>query len=137
MAANVLVVEDEPLGRALICHVLRREGYQVTEAADGAEALELTRVQRFNLVISDLIMAKLDGFKLLDRLHSIYPRMPVIVISAYMSADSGQKILQETAEFIPKPFELETLRSTVQRLALPVVSIWLNYGWVFYPACTS
>ena len=118
MAANILVVEDETFGRALISYVLRKEGYQVAEAADGVEALELIRRRRFDLVISDFVMPKLDGLKLLAQLHSIYPRMPVILISAYMSADSGQKILQETAEFIPKPFELETLCSTVQRLVL-------------------
>src|SRR5918999_1195801 len=112
MAANILVVEDEPLGRNLICEVLRNEGYQVSEAADGAEALGLAQAQRFDLVVSDFVMPKLDGFKLLAQLHSRYPRMPVILISAYMAADSGQAILQETAKFIPKPFELETLRST-------------------------
>ena len=116
MAGKILVVEDEALRRALICYVLRNEGYQVAEAADGVEALELIRGQRFDLVISDFVMPKLNGLKLLAQLHSIYPSLPVIVISAYMSADSGQKILQEAAEFIPKPFELETLCSTVQRL---------------------
>jgi CheY-like chemotaxis protein len=137
MAVNILVVEDEPLGRALICEVLRREGYEVSEAGDGAEALELLRGQRYDLVISDFIMPRLDGLKLLAQLHSIYPTMPVILISAYMSADSGQKIMQEMAEFIPKPFELETLRSTVQRLLLPVLSIWLDYGWFSCLACPS
>jgi two-component system response regulator FlrC len=125
------------LGRNLICEVLRNEGYQVSEAADGAEALGLAQAQRFDLVVSDFVMPKLDGFKLLAQLHSRYPRMPVILISAYMAADSGQAILQETAKFIPKPFELETLRSTVQRLVLPVLSVWLNYGWFSFLACSS
>lgn len=116
--ADVLVVEDDPLGRNLICEVLRREGHRPFEASDGAEALELLQTQPFNLVISDFVMPKLDGLKLLDRLHSVSPRLPVILISGYMSEDSGKKILQKTAEFLPKPFDLEVLRSTVQRLLM-------------------
>jgi DNA-binding NtrC family response regulator len=118
MAASILVVEDDPLGRNLICEVLRSDGHQPFEASDGAEALELLQTQPFNLVISDFVMPKLDGLKLLGHLHSVSPRMPVILISGYMSEDSGKKILQQTAEFLPKPFDLDVLRSTVQRLLM-------------------
>jgi CheY-like chemotaxis protein len=123
MAANVLVAEDDPLGRNLICEVLRNDGHRPIEASDGLEALQLVRTQRFNLVIADFVMPKLDGLKLVAQLHSISPRMPVIFISGYMSADSGQKILQDTAEFLPKPFDLVVLRSTVQRLLMSVLAV--------------
>ena len=56
MAANILIVEDDPLNRYLICKVLRYEGYQIVEASDGAEALELLCAQRFDLVITDFVM---------------------------------------------------------------------------------
>lgn len=118
MAASILVVEDDPLGRNLICEVLRGEGHQPFEASDGAEALQLLQMHPFNLVISDFVMPKLDGLKLLGHLHSVSPRMPVILISGYMAEDSGKKILQQTAEFLPKPFALDVLRSTVQRLLM-------------------
>ena len=61
MAANVLVVEDDRLNRNLICKVLRDEGHQIVEASDGAEALELLYAQRFDLVITDFVMPKLNG----------------------------------------------------------------------------
>jgi CheY-like chemotaxis protein len=116
MAANVLVVEDDRLNRNLICKVLRNEGHQVVEASDGAEALELLYGQHFDLVITDFVMPKLNGLKFVEQLHPLQPRLPIIFISGYLSAISGKAILDNVAEVIPKPFELDVLRSTVQRM---------------------
>ena len=119
MAANVLVVEDDRLNRNLICKVLRNEGHQVVEAHDGAEALELLYLQRFDLVITDFVMPRLNGLKLAEQLHPLQPRLPIIFVTGYLSATSGKAILDNVAEVIPKPFELDVLRSTVQRLLEP------------------
>ena len=116
MATNVLVVEDDRLNRNLICKVLRNEGHQVFEACDGAEALELLYAQRFDLVITDFVMPRLNGLKFVEQLHPLQPRLPIIFITGYLSAISGKAILDNVAEVIPKPFELDVLRSTVQRL---------------------
>jgi len=116
MAANVLVVEDDRLNRNLICKVLRNEGHQVVEASDGAEALELLNAQRFDLVITDFMMPRLNGLKLVEQLHPLQPQLPIIFITGYLSTISGKTILDNVAEVIPKPFELDVLRSTVQRL---------------------
>ncbi|SRR5258707_3077858 len=116
MVANVLVVEDDRLNRNLICKVLRNEGHQIVEASDGAEALELLYAQRFDLVITDFVMPRLNGLKLVEHLHLLQPRLPIIFITGYLSTVSGKAILDNVAEFLPKPFELDVLRSTVQRL---------------------
>ena len=116
MAANVLVVEDDRLNRNLICKVLRNEGHQVFEACDGAEALDLLYAQHFDLVITDFVMPRLNGLKLVELVHPLRPRLPIILITGYLSTTSGKAILDKVAEFIPKPFELNVLRSTVQRL---------------------
>jgi len=116
MATNVLVVEDDRLNRNLICKVLRNEGHQIVEASDGVEALELLYAQSFDLVITDFVMPRLNGLKLVDQLHPLQPRLPIIFITGYLSAISGKAILDNVAEIIPKPFELDVLRSTVQRL---------------------
>ena len=116
MVANVLVVEDDRLNRHLICKVLRNEGHQIVEASDGAEALELLYAQRFDLVITDFVMPRLNGLKLVEHLHLLQPRLPIIFITGYLSTVSGKAILDNVAEFLPKPFELDVLRSTVQRL---------------------
>jgi CheY-like chemotaxis protein len=116
MAANILVVEDDPLNRYVICSVLRYEGYQIVEASDGAEALELLCAQRFDLVITDFVMPKLNGRKFIEQLHFLHPRIPIIFITADRSVISGKAMLDDVAEVLLKPFELNVLRSTVQRL---------------------
>ena len=116
MPANVLVVEDDRLNRNLICKVLRDEGHQIVEASDGAEALELLYAQRFDLVITDFVMPRLNGLKFVEQLHSLQPRLPIILITGYLSAISGKAILDNVAEIISKPFELDVLRSTVHRM---------------------
>jgi len=94
MATHVLVVEDDRLNRNLICKVLRNEG----------------------LVITDFVMPRLNGLKFVEQLHSLQPRLPIILITGYLSAISGKAILDNVAEIIPKPFELDVLRSTVHRM---------------------
>jgi CheY-like chemotaxis protein len=116
MAANILVVEDDLLNRNLICKVLRKEGYQVVEACDGAIALEILQVLPFDLVITDFMMPKLNGIKFVEHLHSLQPRIPIIFITGFLSVLSGKTILDDVAEVLAKPFELDVLRSTVHRL---------------------
>jgi CheY-like chemotaxis protein len=116
MAANILVVEDDRLNRQLISKVLRREGYQVVEACDGEHALEILQMLPFDLVITDFMMPKLNGLKLVEQLHAFQPRLPIIFTTGYLSVISGEKILDEVAEVLPKPFEIDVLRSTVQRV---------------------
>ena len=116
MAANVLVVEDDRLNRNLICKVLRNEGHQVFEACDGAEALDLLYAQRFDLVITDFMMPKLNGIKFVERLHSLQPQIPIIFITGFPSVISGKTILEDVAEVLAKPFGPDVLRSTVHRL---------------------
>jgi CheY-like chemotaxis protein len=116
MAANILVVEDDPLNRLLTCKMLRDDGYQIVEASNGAEALKLFRAQRFDLVISDFVLPKLSGRKLVEKLHSLHPRIPIILMTGYLSDIKDKAILDEVAEVLLKPFKFDVLRSTVQRL---------------------
>jgi CheY-like chemotaxis protein len=116
MAANILVVEDDLLNRDLICKVLRKEGYRVVEACDGAIALEILQVLPFDLVITDFMMPKLNGIEFVEHLHSLQPRIPIIFITGFLSVISSKTILDDVAEVLAKPFELDVLRSTVHRL---------------------
>ena len=63
---NILVVEDEPASLELLSHFLRKEGYRVSEASDGAKAIELLDNQPFDLVLTDIRMPRLDGVTLCD-----------------------------------------------------------------------
>jgi len=116
MAAKILVVEDDLLNRDLICKVLRKEGHQVVEACDGAIALEILQVLAFDLVITDFVMPKLNGIEFVEHLHSLQPRIPIIFVTGFLSVISGKTILDDVAEVLAKPFELDVLRSTVHRL---------------------
>jgi CheY-like chemotaxis protein len=116
MAASILVVEDDSTNRALICKALREEGYQTVEASDGAQALKLLCVRRFDLVITDFVMPKLNGLKFVEELHSVHPRIPIILMTGHLSVTKGKAILDGAAEILPKPFGLAVLRSTIQRL---------------------
>jgi CheY-like chemotaxis protein len=98
--------------------VLRNGSHQVFETSNGAEALELFKIRWFDLVITDFVMPKLNGLMLIKQLHLFQPRLPIILISAYLSIISDKKVLKNFAEVLPKPFEVDSLRSTVQRLLL-------------------
>jgi two-component system, cell cycle response regulator CpdR len=116
MAATILVVEDDRSNRDLISKVQRQDGHQVLEACDGAIALEILQTLRCDLVITDFMMPKLNGIKFVEQLHSLQPRIPIILITGYLSALSSTPIVDKVAEVLAKPFDLNVLRSTVRRL---------------------
>jgi two-component system cell cycle sensor histidine kinase/response regulator CckA len=118
MKATILVVEDDRAIRELISKFLRQEGHVVIEASDGAIALEMLETLKFDLVITDFVMPKLNGVKLVEQLHAVQPRMPIIFITGYLSAVSDKTLLEDVAEILTKPFQLKDLRSTIQRLLL-------------------
>jgi CheY-like chemotaxis protein len=113
---KILLVEDESITRASLADLLRKESYDIEEARDGAEASELFEKQRFDLVITDLVMPQLNGFKLIASVRSKSPKTPVILITAYLSPDSGKAVVQGQAELITKPIEPDILLSTVKHL---------------------
>jgi len=102
-AAKILLVEDESITRASMADVFRSDGYEVNEAADGAQALELFAKRQFDLIVTDFVMPRMDGFKLISRVHSTSPHTPVLLVTAYLSTLTGKAILQKLAEVIGKP----------------------------------
>jgi CheY-like chemotaxis protein len=113
---KILLVEDESITRASLGDLLRRQGYNITEARNGAEASELFQSRPFDLVITDLVMPEMNGFKLIAKVHSKSPKTPVILITAYLSPQSGKAVLEGRAELITKPIEPNLLLSTAKHL---------------------
>jgi CheY-like chemotaxis protein len=113
---KILLVEDESITRASLADLLRKESYDVEEARNGAEASDLFEMRRFDLVVTDLVMPEMNGFKLIARVRSKSPETPVILITAYLSPQSGKAVLQGQAELITKPIEPDVLLSTVKHL---------------------
>jgi CheY-like chemotaxis protein len=120
--ANILLVEDESITRANIADVLRSGGYKVNEAGDGAQAVELFAQRQFDLIVTDFVMPRMDGLKLISKVHSTSPHTPVILVTAYLSTLMGKAILQKTAEIIGKPVEPSVLLGTVKNLLTQRVS---------------
>ena len=116
MAATVLVIEDDRSNRDLMSKVLCQDGHQILEACDGTIALKMLQTLRCDLVITDFLMPKLNGIKFIEQLHTVKPRMPIILITGYLSAVSGTPIVDKVADVLAKPFDLKVLRSAVRQL---------------------
>jgi len=113
---KILLVEDEAITRNAFADALRREGQEVIEAADGVQALSLLDKWDVDLVITDLVIPRLNGFLLVAQIRATRPRMPVLLISGYLSQDAGRIISSGSAEFLHKPIDPPDLIATVQRL---------------------
>ncbi|MCB9651494.1 MAG: response regulator [Deltaproteobacteria bacterium] len=114
---RLLLVEDEPLVRALAARVLRGRGYEVTEAEDGKVALEVLQATdgHFNLILSDVMMPNLRGTELAEEARRRYPELPVLLMSAYTD---DLLLLQDSLRFghrlLSKPFTPATLARRVR-----------------------
>lgn len=117
----VLIVEDDiDLAEALTT-TLERNGYRVHVASEGGEALHKLAQAPVQLVLSDVRMQPLDGYALLARLRDQYPNLPVILMTAHGTIGEAVDALRGGArDYLPKPFEAETLLSKIRRHALPI-----------------
>jgi DNA-binding response OmpR family regulator len=111
MADSILLVDDEVEGRAELAHVLRNGGYKVTEATDGLEAAACVDKERFSLIITDFILARLHD--LINRVRSKCPATPIIVISDPTHI-AGTVRLEGIADFLPKPVDPDVLLSRIR-----------------------
>jgi len=115
--AIVLVVEDEPDVRELIADVLAENGYEIEMAADGAAALQLCEERRYDLILSDLRMPRMDGAALyaalLDRHGAAMPRIIYVTGQAH-SLDYAGFLAASRVPVISKPFTPEDLRNAVR-----------------------
>jgi CheY-like chemotaxis protein len=117
----ILLVEDDPESRYAVAHILRGNGYDVREAADGNEALALIQellLQKLSidLVITDLRMPNESGLVLAAHIHVKWPQVPMLLMSGYLSEPAGNLVSEGFAEFIQKPIDPAVLIATVQRL---------------------
>jgi DNA-binding NtrC family response regulator len=112
----ILLVEDEAIVRHSFAQLLRSQGHEVMEAANGTEAVALLNKWRVDLVISDLVVPNLNGLNLISLIRARWPRMPIVLISGYLSQDAGNIILDGLADFLQKPIRPSALVATVRRL---------------------
>jgi two-component system cell cycle sensor histidine kinase/response regulator CckA len=113
---TVLLVEDEVEVRQFAVRALKRQGYQVLEATDGVEALELMRANpgTIDIVVSDVVMPEMDGPTLFKELRKENPAIKVIFVSGYPNEAFRESLGSEDFAFLPKPFSLPELAAKVK-----------------------
>jgi two-component system cell cycle sensor histidine kinase/response regulator CckA len=116
-ARTVLVVDDEDTVRRFTARVLTSDGYQVHEAADGLAALALLRsgTELVDCVVSDIVMPRLDGVRLLEEISREVPGLPVILMSAYGAAQLADRGIAAPCAVLHKPFAPDRLLEEVRR----------------------
>ncbi len=117
MPDRILVVDDEEPIREIVSSMLQTAGYACKQASSGMEALAaLTSGDEFELMLSDLMMADLDGIGLLARTKEKYPDMPVVMVTAVHDISVALAAIRNGAyDYLLKPFEREQLLNTVSR----------------------
>jgi two-component system cell cycle sensor histidine kinase/response regulator CckA len=114
---HILVVDDEPVVRQIAARILTEEGYAVLEAADGLEAFELVQRQAtaLSLVLSDIVMPRLTGIELVERLSVSNPLLPVVLMSAYGAVQLAERGVAPPCGVLAKPFRPARLLEEVRR----------------------
>jgi putative nucleotidyltransferase with HDIG domain len=116
-AERILVVDDEDAIREIVCSMLAAANYKTRQASSGLKALALLDAgEEFELMLSDLMMADLDGIGLLERTKEGYPDMPVVIVTAVHDISVALAAIRNGAyDYLLKPFEREQLLATVRR----------------------
>jgi CheY-like chemotaxis protein len=111
------VVDDEPLVRRFAARVLEEEGFLVSLAADGVEALRLLReeVPDVDAVVSDVVMPRLNGVELLQVLSSTHPQLPILLMSGYAGRELEGMGIAAPCGILAKPFAPERLVEALRR----------------------
>jgi CheY-like chemotaxis protein len=117
---TLLVVEDDPSVRHLACAVLRALGYKVLSASNGQDGLRVAREHQgspIRLVLTDVIMPRMGGPVMAERLKTTCPSLKILFTSGYPDdAIAPYGVLDAGVEFLPKPYTRTTLACKVRRL---------------------
>jgi two-component system cell cycle sensor histidine kinase/response regulator CckA len=111
----ILVVDDEPSIRRFAARALLEEGFAVREAADGAQALEMVHAGGVSVLVSDVVMPRLNGVKLMEALARSHPHLPVLLMSGYAAPELEGMGIAAPCGLLTKPFSAERLIEEVRR----------------------
>jgi len=117
--ASILAVDDSASMRQMVSFTLKGAGYDVTEAKDGQEALQIAKSSSYNLVITDINMPNMDGITLTKELRTLpaYKFTPILTLTTESSADKKMAGKQAGATgWIVKPFNPDQLLATVKKV---------------------
>jgi putative nucleotidyltransferase with HDIG domain len=114
---RILVVDDEEAIREIVSSMLQHAGYATSQASSGARALEILNTgQSFELILSDLMMAEMDGIALLENVKKAFPDIPMIMVTAVHDISVALAAIRNGAyDYLLKPFEREQMLAIVRR----------------------
>jgi two-component system response regulator (stage 0 sporulation protein F) len=116
-AARILIVDDEENARLALTRLLVKEGFLVDSVANGYEALNYLRQQVVNIIVTDINMPEMDGITFLRELNKNFPKMNVIMITAYGGVESYLEAMNLGAfEYINKPVKIDELKIILKKV---------------------
>ena len=108
---NILVVEDDKNLRKLITTYLQRNKYNTYEATNGEEALNVLDQSYIDLIVSDIMMPKMDGYEATREIRKVSKTVPIIAVTAYSFASDKEKIMQNGFNgYMSKPVDIQRLK---------------------------
>lgn len=115
-ARRILIVDDEESHRIMLRAVLQAEGYQIFEAADGAEAIRAVEQETFDLILLDLRLQTMDGIEALSEIRKVSPLVPVIIMTAFASIKTAVEALKAGAsDYLTKPLDIDELKVLMEK----------------------
>ncbi len=113
--AKILIVDDEVPIRRTLRDILEFEGYEIDEASDGLECVAKVQKEKYDVIITDIKMPRMDGIEALERLQILSPETPVIMVSGHGTIDTAVEAVKKGAfDFISKPPDLNRMLITVR-----------------------
>ena len=119
---KVLIVEDSEDNREVLRHIIHYIGYEVLEAANGSQAVEIAKDEHPDLILMDLSMPVLDGFGAVERIRQLEEtrKVPIIAVSAHEAVDHRDRALAiGFNEYLTKPIDFVQLKSVLLRFLRP------------------
>ena len=114
---RILVVDDEEALRTVLSTELSSEGYEVSAASDGGEAIEMVKENDYDLVLLDIKMPNVDGFEVLKFVKGGKPDVKVIMLTGFADLKNAIESKRLGAEdFVSKPYDLVDLLTTIERV---------------------
>jgi DNA-binding NtrC family response regulator len=114
---RLLIVDDESDLTDLLSQILGGEGYEISTVVDGDEAIAILGKETFDAVLLDIMMPKRNGFEVLKHITKNHPATKTVMLTAYSDLKSAIEAKQlGAADFITKPYKLQTILSTLQRV---------------------
>lgn len=113
---NVLYVEDADFTREALAYYLKRRFNQVDVAGNGKKGLDMFQANKYDIVLTDVMMPVMDGLEMTRQIKALNPAAPVIVISAHSDQETKQRAVEAGVdEFLVKPFYPENICETINK----------------------